>query len=87
MCQRLYAEVYPRECEGCGQPYVRGMVNLGHTTGENSRRTLWCTRPGCGHIWVTPPEQKLRPVLRRCTNRRCPTWHTAEPPRQPFPDA
>jgi hypothetical protein len=91
MCTQLWAERYPRECAGCGRPYARGLVDIGHRN-EPYARTLTCRRggygpDGCGHVWSMPQDWQLVPVLRRCNNNRCPTWHEAVPSRPPFPAA
>jgi hypothetical protein len=84
MCTKVWVEESPRVCEGCGQRYVRELSYLGwHTTLHT--RTLVCERPGCGHEWVRPVDAKLVPVLQRCRDNRCPTWHAATPSRPPIP--
>lgn len=84
VCTQLWAERYPRECEGCGRPYVRQFTYLGWHMHLHAR-TLTCERPGCGHEWIQPEDAQLVPVLRRCTDGRCPTWREAEPVRPVFP--
>jgi hypothetical protein len=86
VCHTEYAEDWPPTCEGCGQPYVRDLVHVGHST-QPWARALTCERPGCGVAWIMPEGWPLRPVLVRCRDRRCPTWRTTPPPAPPFPAA